>query len=232
VRVDLRSSESKAILRVTDTGQGISPEFLPYVFERFRQFDNTTVRQQAGLGLGLAIVRHLVTLHGGSVKAESDGIGSGTTFTITLPLLAVRVEPAELQQLRTNSEMPKLNGLKILVVDDDDEASKLVAQVLGQLGADAQAVTSVAAAVKMLRSFPADIVVSDIAMPGEDGYALMRRLREIEPELGRQIPTMALTAYGRPEDRSRILASGFQKYIQKPVEPVELARAIESLKRN
>ena len=128
--------------------------------------------------------------------------------------------------------MPKLNGLKILVVDDDDEAGNLVALVLGQLGADAQAVTSVAAAVKMLRSFPADIVVSDIAMPGEDGYAMMRRLREIEPELGRQIPTMALTAYGRPEDRSRILASGFQKYIQKPVEPVELARAIESLRRN
>ena len=232
VRVALRCSESKAILSVSDTGQGISPEFLPYVFERFRQFDNSTVRQQAGLGLGLAIVRHLVTLHGGQVAAESDGIGSGTTFTITLPLLAVRVEPSELQQLRSKPEMPKLNGLRILVVDDDDEAGNLVALVLNQLGADAQAVTSVAAAVKMLRSFPADIVVSDIAMPGEDGYAMMRRLREIEPELGRQIPTMALTAYGRPEDRSRILASGFQKYIQKPVEPVELARAIESLRRN
>ncbi|HEV7428281.1 MAG TPA: ATP-binding protein [Thermoanaerobaculia bacterium] len=232
VRVELQSSESKAILRVTDTGQGISPEFLPYVFERFRQFDNSTVRQQAGLGLGLAIVRHLVTLHGGQVVAASDGIGRGTTFTITLPLLAVRVEPADLQQLRSKPEMPRLNGLKILVVDDDDETGKLVALVLSQLGADAQAVTSVAAAVKTLRSFSADIVVSDIAMPGEDGYALIRRLREIEPQLGRQIPTMALTAYGRPEDRSRILASGFQKYIQKPVEPVELARAIESLKRN
>jgi len=232
VRVEVHCSESKAILRVSDTGQGISPEFLPYVFERFRQFDSSTVRQQAGLGLGLAIVRHLVTLHGGHVAAESDGIGSGTTFTITLPLLAVRVEPAEVQQLRTKPEMPKLNGLRILVVDDDEEAGNLVALVLAQLGADAQAVTSVAAAVKMLRSFPADIVVSDIAMPGEDGYALMRRLREIEPELGRQIPTMALTAYGLPEDRSRILASGFQKYIQKPVEPVELARAIESLRRN
>jgi len=232
VRVQLHCSESKAILRVSDTGQGISPEFLPYVFERFRQFDNSTVRQQAGLGLGLAIVRHLVTLHGGRVSAESDGIGSGTTFTITLPLLAVRVERSELQQLRSKPEIPKLNGLRILVVDDDDEAGNLVALVLSQLGADAQAVTSVAAAVKSLRSFPADIVVSDIAMPGEDGYAMMRRLREIEPELGRQIPTMALTAYGRPEDRSRILASGFQKYIQKPVEPVELARAIESLRRN
>jgi len=232
VRVQLHCSESKAILRVSDTGQGISPEFLPYVFERFRQFDNSTVRQQAGLGLGLAIVRHLVTLHGGRVSADSDGIGSGTTFTITLPLLAVRVEPSEVHQLRTKPEMPKLDGVKILVVDDDDEAGNLVALVLNQLGADAKAVTSVAAAVKSLRSFPADIVVSDIAMPGEDGYAMMRRLREIEPELGRQIPTMALTAYGRPEDRSRILASGFQKYIQKPVEPVELARAIESLRRN
>jgi len=232
VRVQLQCSESKAILCVSDTGQGISPEFLPYVFERFRQFDNSTVRQQAGLGLGLAIVRHLVTLHGGQVAAASEGIGSGTTFTITLPLLAVRVERSELQQLRSKPEIPKLNGLRILVVDDDDEAGNLVALVLNQLGADAQAVTSVAAAVKSLRSFPADIVVSDIAMPGEDGYAMMRRLREIEPELGRQIPTMALTAYGRPEDRSRILASGFQKYIQKPVEPVELARAIESLRRN
>jgi signal transduction histidine kinase/response regulator RpfG family c-di-GMP phosphodiesterase len=232
VSVALHCSESKAILRVSDTGQGISPEFLPYVFERFRQFDNTTVRQQAGLGLGLAIVRHLVTLHGGQVSVESDGIGSGTTFTITLPLLAVRVEPAELQQLRAKTDMPKLNGVKILIVDDDEEAGKLVALVLGQLGADAKAVTSVAAAVKTLRSFSADIVVSDIAMPGEDGYAMMRRIREIEPELGRHIPTMALTAYGRPEDRHRILASGFQKYIQKPVEPVELARAIESLRRN
>ncbi|MEA2413671.1 MAG: hypothetical protein QOI58_328 [Thermoanaerobaculia bacterium] len=232
VDVALHCSESKAILRVSDTGQGISPEFLPYVFERFRQFDNTTVRQQAGLGLGLAIVRHLVTLHGGQVSVESAGIGSGTTFTITLPLLAVRVEPADLQQLRAKPDTPKLNGVKVLVVDDDQEAGNLVALVLNQLGADARAVTSVAAAVKILRSFHADIVVSDIAMPGEDGYALMRRLREIEPELGRHIPTMALTAYGRPEDRSRILASGFQKYIQKPVEPVELARAIESLKRN
>jgi signal transduction histidine kinase/ActR/RegA family two-component response regulator len=230
VNVALHCSESKAILRVSDTGQGISPEFLPFVFERFRQFDNTTVRQQAGLGLGLAIVRHLVTLHGGTVAVHSDGIGTGTTFTITLPLLAVRVEPSELQHLRSKPEMPKLNGLKILVVDDDDEAGKLVALVLTQLGADARAVTSVAAAVRMLRNFSADIVVSDIAMPGEDGYALMRRLREIEPELGRQIPTMALTAYGRPEDRSRILASGFQKYVQKPVEPVELGRAIESLR--
>jgi len=232
VSVDLRCSESKAILRVTDTGQGIDPEFLPHVFERFRQFDNTTVRQQAGLGLGLAIVRHLVTLHGGTVAVASEGIGKGSTFTITLPLLAVRVQPSELEELRSKPDVPKLDGLRILVVDDDDDAGKLVALVLSQLGADAHAVTSVAEAVKMLRTFAADVVVSDIAMPGEDGYALMRRLREIEPELGRHIPAMALTAYGRPEDRTRILSSGFQKYIQKQVEPVELARAIAALRQS
>jgi signal transduction histidine kinase/DNA-binding response OmpR family regulator len=231
VAVELRCSESKATLRVSDTGQGISPDFLPHVFERFRQFDNSTVRQQAGLGLGLAIVRHLVTLHGGHVSVASEGIGKGTTFTITLPLLAVRVQPSELEELRSKPEVPKLDGLKVLVVDDDDEAGNLVCLVLSQLGADAHSVTSVGEAVKMLRTFPADIVVSDIAMPGEDGYALMRRLREIEPELGRHIPTMALTAYGRPEDRTRILASGFQKYIQKPVEPVELARAIAAMRQ-
>ena len=229
VKVALQLTGSKALLRVSDSGQGISPEFLPFVFDRFRQFDNSTVRQQAGLGLGLAIVRHLVTLHSGSVAVESDGIGKGSTFTIILPVLAVRVAPAELTQLRATPEMPRLEGIRILIVDDDDDAGKLVALVLNQLGAETREVTSVAAAVKELRLFEADIVVSDIAMPGEDGYALMRKLREIEPQLGRQIPTMALTAYGRPQDRTRILASGFQKYVQKPVEPVELARAIAEL---
>lgn len=232
VTVALQLTGSKAVLQVSDSGQGISPEFLPFVFDRFRQFDNSTVRQQAGLGLGLAIVRHLVTLHSGSVAVESDGIGMGSTFTITLPVLAVRVAPAELTQLQAAPEMPKLQGIRILIVDDDDDAGNLVALVLNQLGAEARGVTSVAAAVKELRLFEADIVVSDIAMPGEDGYALMRKLREIEPQLGRQIPTMALTAYGRPQDRTRILASGFQKYIQKPVEPVELARAIAELARS
>ncbi len=232
VKVALRPSGSKAVLQVSDSGQGISPEFLPFVFDRFRQFDNSTVRQQAGLGLGLAIVRHLVTLHSGLVAVESDGIGKGSTFTITLPVLAVRVVPAELTQLQASPEMPRLHGIRILIVDDDDDAGKLVAMVLNQLGAETREVTSVAAAVKELRLFEADIVVSDIAMPGEDGYALMRKLREIEPQLGRQIPTMALTAYGRPQDRTRILASGFQKYVQKPVEPVELARAIAELARS
>ena len=229
VQVNLSCSESRAVLRVADTGAGIAPEFLGLVFERFRQGDTSTTRAQAGLGLGLAIVRHLVELHGGEVDVESAGLGQGATFTVRLPTLAVRFAPGD--ELVTEAEPPSLADANVLVVDDDVEAGRLVTLVLGQLGADARSVTSVAAAVKMLRSFPADIVVSDIAMPGEDGYAFMRRLREIEPELGRQIPAMALTGYGRPEDRTRILASGFQKYIQKPVAPLDLARAIAELLR-
>ena len=231
VHLDLSCRDSRAILRVSDTGRGISPEFLPHVFERFRQADNTSTRTQSGLGLGLAIVRHLVDVHGGAVAVESPGTDQGSTFIITLPTLAVRVEPSALEELAQKPEAPKLEGARVLVVDDDDETGKMVALVLSQLGADARAVTSVAAAVKALRAFEAEIVVSDIAMPGEDGYALMCQLREIEPELGRQIPAMALTAYGRPQDRARILASGFQKYIQKPVEPIVLARAIAELLR-
>lgn len=231
VRVELNRLESRAILRVSDTGRGISPDFLPHVFERFRQADNTTTRSQAGLGLGLAIVSHLVELHGGEVRVESEGEGKGSTFIITLPILAVRVAPSELGQLHAAADAPKLEGANVLVVDDDEEAGKLVALVLTELGAEARAVTSVAAAVKALRSFPADVVVSDIAMPGEDGYALMHRLREIEPQVGKPIRAMALTGYGRPQDRTRILASGFQKYIQKPVEPIDLARAIGELLR-
>jgi signal transduction histidine kinase/response regulator RpfG family c-di-GMP phosphodiesterase len=229
VHLELSGRESRAMLRITDTGRGISPEFLPHVFERFRQADNTTTRSQAGLGLGLAIVRHLVEMHGGDVSVESDGLDKGATFTITLPILAVRVRPSDLEELRQKPEAPKLHGTNVLVVDDDEQAGKLVALVLTELGADARAVTSVAAAVKTMRGFSADVIVSDIAMPGEDGYALMRRLREIQPELGRQVRAMALTGYGRPQDRTRILASGFQKYIQKPVEPIALARAIADL---
>jgi signal transduction histidine kinase/response regulator RpfG family c-di-GMP phosphodiesterase len=229
VHVGLASSESHAILTVSDSGRGISGEFLPHVFERFRQADNTTTRSQAGLGLGLSIVRHLVLLHGGEVSVASEGLDRGTTFTITLPILAVRVEGDELEQLRQQAELPDLTGTNILIVDDSAESAQLVAKVLTEFGAAARAVTSVAEAVKALRHFAADIIVSDIAMPGEDGYALMRRLREIAPAIGRAIPAMALTAYGRPEDRARILASGFQKYVQKPVEPVALARAIAEL---
>jgi signal transduction histidine kinase len=231
VHIELMCQDSNALIRVSDTGRGISPDFLPHVFERFRQADNTTTRSQSGLGLGLAIVHHLVELHGGEVTVESDGLDKGSAFMIKLPVVAVRLRPSEVAQLREKGDLPRLMDANVLVVDDDEETGKLVAAVLTELGADARAVSSVSAAVAALRSFAADVVVSDIAMPGEDGYALMRRLRHIQPETGRHIRTMALTAYGRPEDRSRILASGFEKYIQKPVEPVQLAHAIAELLR-
>jgi signal transduction histidine kinase/CheY-like chemotaxis protein len=227
VHVKLERAQSKAIIRVTDTGQGIEREFLPHIFERFRQADNTTTRRQAGLGLGLAIVRHLVEMHQGSVVADSDGIGAGTSFTVTLPVLAVRLDGDGPPRAK---HAPRLENLRLLIVDDDPEAGHLVAEVLGDLGAEVIIATSVGDAVRRLRSFPADIVISDIAMPGEDGYALLRRLREeLQFEVGQDIHTLALTGYGRPEDRQRILASGFEHYIQKPVDPTELGRAIARL---
>jgi signal transduction histidine kinase len=223
VHVMLERAESKAIIRVSDTGSGIEPAFLPHVFERFRQADNTTTRQQAGLGLGLAIVRYLVDLHSGTVTASSDGRGKGSVFTVTLPVLAVRKDPSEPRERRG---IPRLAGVNVLIVDDDVDAGNMVSEALTEFGAEASTVTSVSEAVEKLRSFSPDVIVSDIAMPGEDGYALMRRLRQMQ---GRPIPSLALTGYGRPEDRTRILSSGFQKYVQKPVSPSELAFSIADL---
>ena len=229
VSVSLTRAGSEAVLEVSDTGRGIAPEFLPYVFERYTQADSTTTRQQAGLGLGLAIVRHLVELHGGRVEVSSDGIDRGTTFTVKLPVRVIRDGSLKTEEDPPGEELPELSGIRILLVDDESEARDLVSLVLTEYGATVEAVDSVQEAVVKLRRFSPHVIVSDIAMPGEDGYALMRRLREIGPELGREVPTLALTGYGRPEDRARILASGFQRYVQKPVDPLELARAVAAL---
>ena len=226
VHVSLERAQSRAIIRVKDTGDGIERDFVPLVFERFRQADNTTTRKQAGLGLGLAIVRHLVEMHHGTVTADSDGPGKGATFTVTLPVLAVRLNG---EQLPRAEHAGRLDGTHVLIVDDDEDAVRLVAELLGQLGAEVKTSTSVSAAIRLLRSFHADVIISDIAMPGEDGYALMRRLREIQYEPGQNVRALALTGYGRPEDRQRILSSGFEYYMQKPVDPDELARAVESM---
>jgi signal transduction histidine kinase/DNA-binding response OmpR family regulator len=228
VRIGLTRSNGNAVIRVTDSGQGISPEFLPHVFDRFQQADNSTTRRESGLGLGLAIVRYLVELHAGQVEALSEGAGTGATFTVTLPLIAVRTDDDARVPER---QPPQLAGVRVMIVDDEQETGDLVAAVLRRFGAETLSFTSVTDAVKALRRFPADVVVSDIAMPGEDGYALMRRLRDIEPKLGRSVPAMALTGYGRPDDRARILASGFQAYMQKPVAALELAFVIEKLVR-
>ena len=227
VRVSLVRERSAAEIRVSDTGEGIDPEFLPHVFERFQQAERaTTTRSHSGLGLGLAIVRHLVELHGGRVDATSEGVGRGATFVVALPIRAVH--PLE-EIAAAPQALPELSGRRIVVVDDDADAREVLRQVLSRFGADVRATASVAEAVAVLQYFNADLVISDIAMPGEDGYALVRRLHELQEIGGRDIPAVALTGYGREEDQLRILSAGFRRYVQKPVPPLDLARIAADL---
>jgi CheY-like chemotaxis protein len=223
---------------VADTGQGISAEFLPYVFERFRQADGSITRSFGGLGLGLAIVRQLVELHGGTVHAQSPGEGQGATFTVKLPLLAVgptAIEPERVHPTVGDS-VPfdcsfQLDGLRILIVDDDPDMRDLLAYTLEVCGAEVIAVATANAAISALTdsSLPMDILISDIGMPDEDGYSLLRRVRALKPENGGRIPAIALTAYARTQDRTAALLAGFQSHIAKPVEPAELIAVIANL---
>jgi CheY-like chemotaxis protein/anti-sigma regulatory factor (Ser/Thr protein kinase) len=240
-RVDIFIEPSKDHIevRVVDTGQGISPNFLPYMFERFRQADDATTRRHTGLGLGLAIVRQLVELHGGTVHAASDGVGRGATFTVRLPISAgeAHVDQAGALDERwtaasTASPMPRvprLDKLRILVVDDNADGRSLTSLVLTQAGASVKAVASVRQALQMLEMERPDALVSDIGLPDEDGYALIRQIRQHEAEHGGFLPAVALTGYVRAEDRARILAAGFQVHVPKPVEPVELTTAIATI---
>ncbi|MBH8573881.1 PAS domain S-box protein [Nostocaceae cyanobacterium CENA369] len=235
VTVQLERINSGVQIRVSDTGGGIAPEFLPYVFERFRQADSSTTRSHGGLGLGLAIVRHLVELHGGTVCAESPGIGQGATFIVNLPMKAIAVDvskPEQLSPLNSSEHshsLPTLNGLRVLVVDDEPDTRQLVTTVLGQYGAQVMAVTSAFEAIDALQQFHPDILVSDIGMPQEDGYALIRKLRALSQEQGGKIPAVALTAYARAEDRTQALLAGFQLHVPKPVNPTELAAVVANL---
>ena len=223
VSVDVCAGESELTIAVADTGKGIAPELLPEIFERFRQ--GTATRTQGGLGLGLAIVRHLVELHGGLVAAHSDGPGRGATFTVQLPLAGVaRVDAAPGE---SGHEFPRLDGVRVLVVDDEPDARALMGTVLAQCGADVATVASSAAALEALRRAPYDVLLSDISMPEEDGYQLVRKVRA----LNLSIPAAAVTAFARAEDREAALAAGFQLHVAKPVEPAVLARAVESLAR-
>jgi PAS domain S-box-containing protein len=237
-RVEIRLEQigAQARILVSDSGQGISPEFLPHVFERFRQADSTSKRTHGGLGLGLSIVRHLVELQGGTVRAESPGEGKGATFIVTLPVRAVKMkaqspEKEELRvEFRVSSDGAKsLKGLSILVVDDEADARALLTAVLSQEGADVTAVASVKEALAVLQQSKPDVLLSDIAMPGEDGYSLIHQVRTLEGESGARIPAAALTAYAREKDRERVLSAGFQIHVTKPVEPSELVAAVASL---
>lgn len=232
VTIRLKRSGTQAQIQVVDTGQGISPEFLPYVFERFRQADSTTSRTQGGLGLGLAIVRSLVELHGGTVGVDSLGSGQGATFTVTFPLLAASEQssqPNDGFSSKQSESGDKLAGLKILVVDDDEDARDFLIAALSEYGALVKAVSSTDEALQQLSEMQPDVLLSDIGMPGEDGYTLMRRIRSQPTSAYREIPAAALTAYAREEDRVKALEAGFQFHIPKPIDPVRLLAVVIKL---
>jgi CheY-like chemotaxis protein len=238
VGVFIERSTDHMEVRVVDTGQGMSPEFLPHVFERFRQANGATTRRHTGLGIGLAIVRQLVDLHGGTVHAASQGVGRGATFTVRLPVSTQEAHafPAAPGDRRTAASaaspeprLPRLDDLRILVVDDNPDGRTLTSLVLSQAGASVTAVASVREALRVLQAERPDALVSDIGLPDEDGYELIRQIRQFEAEYGGFLPAVALTGYARAEDRTRILAAGFQAHVTKPVEPVELTAAIATI---
>jgi PAS domain S-box-containing protein len=238
VHVSAERKDSFVTIKVSDTGPGIDPEFLPFVFERFRQADGTTTRRHRGLGLGLAIVRDLVELHGGTVLAESEGAGRGSTFIVTLPLFVLREapdstggedrRPSRGTEAETSRIRP-LYGLRILIVDDEADTRQIIVAMLQHGGAETTAVGSVPEALAIIDSCKPDVLVSDVAMPGEDGYALIHQLRSRSAEEGGQIPALAITAYARAEDQVRIVSAGFHGAVTKPVEPNELIAAVATL---
>ena len=217
-------------IAVADTGEGLLPEVAPHIFDRFRQADSTITRQYGGLGLGLAIVRHIVELHGGSVQASSDGPGLGTTVTVRLPVARPAGGPVE--RGAGGAAVPlggTLSGLRILVVDDEYDARELLAAVLETAGATVTLVGSAGEALETLSKHPADVLLSDLAMPQRDGYDLMAELRTRGLAAG--MVTVALSAQARPEDRERALAVGFDAHVAKPVDPGALAQTIRVLAR-
>jgi CheY-like chemotaxis protein/nitrogen-specific signal transduction histidine kinase len=239
-RVEARLSrvDSQFEIRVTDTGRGILPEFLPSVFERFRQADSSTTRVHGGLGIGLAIVRHLVELHGGSVSAASEGEGRGATFSVRLPAVALGVTALERERASSGMAAPArdggsfdLEGCRVVLVDDEPDARELLSDSLRHAGAEVVAVASAAEAFEAVRQRPPDILVSDIAMPDEDGYSLIRRLRFLPPERGGRVSAVAVSAYAREEDRLRALAAGFQSHVAKPLDPADLIATVGRLTR-
>ena len=229
VNIALREIEGQVEMTVSDTGQGIKPEFLPFVFDRFRQADASTTRRHGGLGLGLSIVKSLVELHGGSVEVDSPGEGRGATFTVRLPIPTLPQEVLASPPEPQSHSTPELAGLRILVVDDEDDARTLARRVLEERGAQVITVSSAAEAIASIGdNNPPNVMVSDIGMPEQDGYDLIKQMRALPGDAGR-VPAVALTALARAEDRKRALSAGYQKHVSKPVDPAELVSVIASL---
>jgi signal transduction histidine kinase/CHASE3 domain sensor protein/CheY-like chemotaxis protein len=239
IKVRLMRDARYIEIAVSDIGKGINPEFLPHVFNRFSQEDYSTTRKYGGLGLGLSIVRHVAELHGGSVRAASEGEGRGATFAIRLPMgVGLAAEPRNADSHKIIGYAPheaprgkglQLNGARVLVVDDDADTRQLLKRVLENHGAAVKTAASAAEALEMIDASPPDALVADIGMPDEDGYSLMRKIRRLPSSRGGTVPALALTAYARPEDRTRALTAGFQQYVAKPVEPDELAAVVAEL---
>lgn len=237
IQVKVQRVNSHVEIVVSDSGVGISKEFLPYVFDRFRQADASITRTHGGLGLGLSIVRQLVDLHGGSVSVQSEGEKKGATFTITLPFVGVvnnqndaeSVHPTQGEEILSFEGLPSLQGLKILVVDDEADTRELIREVLKECGSEVITSRSAEEALAALQEHKPDILISDLGMPDEDGYSLISKIRALPDERGGQIPAAALTAYARAEDRMRVLRSGFQFHLPKPVDSAELVTVVASL---
>jgi len=239
VQIRLERINSHVEIVISDTGKGIEPEFLPNVFDRFRQSDGSMTRRHGGLGLGLAIVRQLVELHGGTVSVSSAGEGQGATFTVTLPLPPVSRERASDAPPSVNPPMqisvattdcpPELTDLSVMFVDDDADSRYLLSLVLDACGAKVMTANSASEAFEMIKREKFDVVISDIGMPDEDGFSLIGKIRDLPNEQGGTVPAIALTAYARAEDRVQMLRSGFQMHLAKPVEPAELVAAVANL---
>jgi CheY-like chemotaxis protein len=227
--------DGNAEIVVADTGVGIPREFLPHIFERFRQADSGAARRHGGLGLGLAIARHLVEMHGGTIKAESNGRDKGATFRLTLPLQEVEAHPTRKSDHRTlgrdGSSFPHLDGIRVMVVDDDADALKLVRDILESAGADVVTVASGETALERLESDRPHVLISDLRMPQMDGFQFIRQIRQLTDQGLRRIPAAALTAYARSGDRAKSLRAGYEMHLSKPIEPAELVAAVGELSR-
>jgi signal transduction histidine kinase/CheY-like chemotaxis protein len=232
-RVDVRltSTGSHAEIQVADTGQGIAPEFLPHLFQRFTQGDRSTTRRQGGIGLGLAIVKAFVEHHGGTVHASSPGAGMGATFTVRLPVLTpdTAEEVERPRVVATSDAALGLDGVRVLLVEDDADGREVLAVILELAGANVEGVASVREALSAFDRLRPDVLVSDVGMPDEDGYALIRHIRARQVDRGGDTASIALTGYAGPDDGARLLAAGFQMHLRKPIDPSDLVAAVASL---